>query len=105
MTDKQNQKTWKNIDIGFAADLEVKSLLSEKQVSERSVLGFRTDCRNMLIKIITKLQEKSPLEYALLKNMYCLDPSEIIRNHKSCKKRFKRVREKLQALGHVDVNG
>ena len=40
VTDKDNHKTYQNIDIGFVADLEIKKLLTEKQVSEKTILAF-----------------------------------------------------------------
>ena len=104
VSDETILKTHKTIDIGFATELEVKNLLSGKKVSEKGVLGFKTECREILSKIVTKIEAKSPLEYSVLRNMCCLDPSEITTNHEACKKRFKRVLEKLHALGQVDIN-
>ena len=46
VTDKDNHKTYQNMNIGFLADLEIRKLLAEKQVSEKTFLTAYLDLRN-----------------------------------------------------------
>ena len=57
--DKDNHKTYQNIDIGFVADLEIKKLLIEKQVCEKTILAFRTECKDFLCTFVYKMQAES----------------------------------------------
>ena len=59
VTDKDNHKTYQNTDIGFVADLEIKKLLTEKQVSETTILAFRTECKDFLCTFLYKIQAES----------------------------------------------
>ena len=49
------------IDISFVADLEIQKLLSEKQVSEKTILAFRTECKDFLctyVHLCTKYKQR-----------------------------------------------
>ena len=63
MLDKNNQKNYNKIDVGFSADLELKSIAGKKLVSEGQLLEFRMECKAMLDTIISRLMKKSPLAY------------------------------------------
>lgn len=102
--DEKNLKHYKNIDIGFIADTELKKLLSNKKVSERTALELKADCCTMLKKLISKLIERSPLNYNLLRNLSFLMPSEIRKDTEHCKVCFNRVVSKLQTLGQLNIN-
>ena len=39
---------WKLIDIGYAADKEVKELLPKGKISEKAALEFRMKCKSVL---------------------------------------------------------
>ncbi|KAL3866659.1 hypothetical protein ACJMK2_043942, partial [Sinanodonta woodiana] len=47
VTDKNNHKGYQHVDIGFVADMEVKKLLAEKEASEKAILSFRTECKEL----------------------------------------------------------
>lgn len=70
------------VELGFAVLEQITRCRS--QLSKRDLLQFRTECRTFLIKVIEKLQNKSPLEHKMVKGASCLDPSvmssETLRN-------------------------
>ena len=59
------------------ADLEIKKLLTEKQVSEKTVLAFRMECKDFLYTFVYNIQAKSPLAYTLVGSLSSLDPFQI----------------------------
>ena len=81
----------------------MKTLLAAKKASERAVLAFRTDCRNMMAKLVPKLNIKSPLDYSVLRNMCCLDPAEICSDHEKCNEKFRRIVVEMESLGQVNA--
>lgn len=74
VADKKNWIQQKDIDIGLGAE---------------SVLKFRRDCIQGLSNIVRKMQEKSPLRYATVRQLACLDPSVMFRNPDKCKRQMK----------------
>lgn len=90
--DKNNQKNYNKIDVGFSTDLELKSIAGKKLGSKRQLLEFRMECKAMFETIISRLMKKSPLTYTLVRNLSSLDPCEVGKADEdvSCD-RFKRV--------------
>ena len=55
----------------------------------KEINDFKIDCRNFL-KATVKKQEKSPLKYAVVRDLNCLDPKN--RNKKEmCVGKFQRI--------------
>lgn len=71
LNDETNFLTFRQVDIGIAAQCELKKL---KKVSDSAINTFRNDCRTFLINCTRKLKERSPLNYQLTKAVSCLDP-------------------------------
>lgn len=67
----------KDIDLGFAVKEEISKCSSEDNLSKNDVLIFRTQCREMVVRILQKLQENSPLKNKILRGFSFLDPSLI----------------------------
>lgn len=63
--------------------------LQETTVSDLRVLEFRRDCMQDLTNIVRKVQEKSPLKYCTVRQMACLDPSNMFRDPDRCKEQMK----------------
>lgn len=63
--------------------------LQDSAVSDLRVLEFRRDCMQGLTNIVRKLQEKSPLKYPTVRQMACLDPSNMFRDPDRCKEQMK----------------
>jgi len=47
------------VDLGFSADKIISEGFRKKEVSERDMLGFRTDVKSVLIAVCKKLVQKT----------------------------------------------
>ncbi|KAK7120029.1 hypothetical protein R3I94_020148 [Phoxinus phoxinus] len=73
------------IDIGLGAEAAVK----DSKSAELRILEFKRDCMHGLLNIVRKALEKSPLKYATVRQMECLDPSIMFRDPDRCKDQMK----------------
>ncbi|KAL7824939.1 hypothetical protein SRHO_G00342960 [Serrasalmus rhombeus] len=73
------------VDISLGAE----STLKDSKIAELKVLEFRRDCMQGLSNIVRKVQKKSPLKYATVRQMECLDPSLMFRDPDKCKNQMK----------------
>lgn len=74
-------KSWKNgkkNDKKFAAERNIEKLLEKNKISERAKLQFRNEIKSGLCKLITKLQDKSPLKYPIVTAAQFVAPQEIM---------------------------
>ena len=78
-------------DLGFAAEKEIKVLLHKRKIIERDVLDVRTTVKSGIIKMVKKLQEKSPLKYQMFQSASCLDPREMSAAREKCETNFTRL--------------
>ena len=89
--DKQNHKVATEIDIGFAAKAILTTLAKSKAVNERGVLEFRMDCTQFISHVTSKILERSPMKYKLVRSFYCLNPQKMIDLPEACSKTFEIV--------------
>ena len=92
------------IDIGFAAEKSMKSLLSGGKISEKQVLEVRLDCKKFVVALVKKLLEKSPLTHPLVRALQSLDPQEMASAKDHCEKKFKRVLTHLVNSSKIQVS-
>ncbi|KAK0144411.1 hypothetical protein N1851_017231 [Merluccius polli] len=83
----------KNVDIGLGAETAIKALQSKRgsKIGELSVLAFRRECLQCLVRIVGKLQDKSPLKVPVVRQIACLDPTRIHQEPEWCIKQMKSV--------------
>ena len=63
------------VDLGISADRIIRSDgFKKKKVSDRNMLGFRTDAKSVLIALCKKLVQKTPIKYPVARSLSCLDP-------------------------------
>ena len=91
VTKKENQLLADQINLGTA----VKYSLLSKGVTESAEHKFKEDCITMLVKIVEKLQERSPLKYMVVRNTACLSPINMVNNKEVAVARFAQLDEKL----------
>lgn len=91
----ENFLHYKKIDVGFAA----RKFLGEVKVDERDVMNFRLQCRELLVAIVEKLKERSPLKFLIVRGVSALDP--FIIKHKP-KIGIQRFQVALQCLVHAN---
>ncbi|XP_058628346.1 uncharacterized protein LOC131538490 [Onychostoma macrolepis] len=85
LCEKKNLLLPQKIDIGLGAEKALK----DTKISDLKVLEFRRDCMQGLTNIVRKVQEKSPLKYATVRQMACLDCSNMFRDPDRCKEQIK----------------
>lgn len=62
---------------------------SNYREGELSALEFRRDCIRVLSRIMKKIQEKSPLQSPTVREIACLDPTNMMRDPEWCKGKMK----------------
>lgn len=82
------------VDIGFATNAALKQ--SRVKASDDLVVKFLNDCKNGLVKMIKKIQERSPLRYNLTRYITCLDPILISEHTDLAQSRMDSCLEALQ---------
>ena len=100
-SDASNQVGYSRVDVGFAADRILRTLLVKKKVSDLQAMQFRTDCKTFLLTLITHLLRRNPLKYTIVKNLNCLDPALV------CNPELKSKNEKKMKciLNHLVQSG
>jgi len=88
VTKKENQSPTDKVKIGAACEEALKENLRSKKMSERAVMDFRAECKEVMIVLVSKLTEKSPLKYNLVRHASCLDPRKIVSNRAHCLKQM-----------------
>ena len=83
-----------NVDLGTAAN----SALNKSKVKDDLKMKFHKDCVKILVKLIEKLKERSPLSYGVVRNAVCFVPSEIVNHGATSELRAKNVIQKLYDL-------
>ena len=91
VTDTANQLHYKKVDIGYSAENAVKKLVQGKKVSELGEKKFRESAKAFIVTILSRLLNKSPLQYSLVRNMMCLDPRRMASKQEDCTEKMKRV--------------
>ena len=92
---KDNHKLASSIDIGFAAKGTLTNLAKKSSVSDQVLLEFRMDCTKFLSHLTSKLLERSPLKYKLVRRLFCLNPKRMVKETEECTKAFEDVLSKL----------
>lgn len=88
------------VDVGFST----KKLLKEAKVPQREILGFKYECQKILVAIVKKLLDKSPLKYTLVKGLTSLNPQIIYQQPSLGQTRMESVLETLHAANRISEN-
>ena len=83
-----------NVDLGTAAN----SALNKSKVKDDLKMKFRKDCVKILVKLIEKLKERSPVSYGVVHNAVCFVPSEMVNHGATSELRAKNLIRKLYDL-------
>ena len=83
-----------NVDLGTAAN----SALNKSKVKDDLKMKFRKNCVKILVKLIEKLKERSPLSYGVVRNAVCFVPSEMVNHGATSELRAKNLIQKLYDL-------
>ena len=93
--------TAKKVNIGPACKSELKNL-KEK---EKDVLVFRQDCRDFLVAMLQKLNERSPLKYPCVRTISCFDPDLIFFKPNLATTRFEQFTQLMLDHRQIDTAG
>lgn len=92
------------VDLGFMAEKGIKALLSKKEISPKQALEIRGSCQAPILRLLEKLQEKSPFSCQLVRCLACLNPTEISKNPQGAIRKFDSVLQVLADRNKVDSN-
>ena len=74
------------IELGFSADKIIKSdNFKKKKVSDRDMLGIRTDAKSVLKAMCKNLLQKTIITYPVARALFCLDPHNMAGSLEQCK--------------------
>ena len=100
--DTKSHAAYSRVDLGFAALEELSKLKkSLSVVSERQIMELKLQCRDFLAKMCSKLLDKCPLKYSLVRNLSCLDPRELATSKDMCLEKMKKVLHALVNANRV----
>ena len=94
---KENLSAPQLVDCGTAT----KHFLKSNNLLADQKLQFKKSCVAMLVSIVQKLQEKSPLNYAIVRNSRSLSPIVMSTEPKVCALQFPALVDKLFFPPHV----
>ena len=73
--DTDTRKHCPAIELGFSADKIIRcAKFKVRKVSDRHMLGIRTDAKSVLKAMCKKLLQKTPVTYPVARALSCLDP-------------------------------
>jgi len=79
VTDKNNICLAKYIDLGYTTR---QALRNTEQINDKDMLKFRLDCSLIFQKCCSKLLDKSPLKFPIVRSITFCDPNIIASNVK-----------------------
>lgn len=77
---KGNILSPKKVDVGFACKILLQEAQAKKKASPLQVLEFQNECIVLLQKLTNKLLERCPLQYAIVRQLTCMDPRYMAKN-------------------------
>ncbi|GBO35079.1 hypothetical protein AVEN_94183-1 [Araneus ventricosus] len=90
------------VSVGIRGDKLLKELHSRKEISDKDFMLFKHDCQKFVIKMLECIMSKSPISYALVRNVICIDPVYMAEKTSKCETKMKQVLLYLQQKGQID---
>ena len=94
--DVNNQLEEDLVDLGAAT-----KDLTKTQISALKKQKFKNDCKQIVISIIPKLQERAPLKYCIIRNSSALSPKQMVLQSDEASVPFRSLTDKLYALQKI----
>lgn len=60
-------------------------------INDKSLLGFKMDCKAFIVALANIIMHKSPLTYAFVQHICCMDPREQFANPSKCNEDFRTI--------------
>ena len=78
-----------------------QDLLQQAKVSAEKKRFSKDDCKKMIIDILVKIQENTPLRYNIIRNSSALVPSNMVHKSENCSIRLRELADKLYSLNKI----
>ena len=88
------------VDLGAAT----KALLNDVMVSAEKKRKFRGQCKQIVLDILLKFSERSPLWYTIVRCASCLSPANMVNSPKEWSQRFTILADRLFALWKISAS-
>ena len=99
LDDESNLISWKKVHLGFAAEEELKHLISKGLVSDISAREMRKTAIEFIVTICNKLSERNPMGSAIVRNADAFNPNVMVRlNNELLRQKVKTLIQKLVSL-------
>ena len=95
VNEKENLLPAKNVDIGFATRKSIGDVQAKQKVSDRQVFEFKSDWLAFLQSLATKLLERCPLQYPVVRYLVCLDPRIMVSKPDQAIRKMTQLLEKV----------
>ena len=100
LSDSKNHLEDGLVDVGAAT----KDILDRTQVSNEKKELLKRDCKSLVLNILLKLQERSPLKCCILRNSSALCPRNMVRLSEESSFHFRTLVDKLYSLRKITVS-
>lgn len=90
-TVKETYSSINKISTGFAGDRIIKELTFHKNVTDKAVIELKLQCQDFIFAMVSKIIDKSPVKYSIVRCMSCLDPRHMVANPHDCYVKLKRI--------------
>ena len=99
VSETSNQLAIDYVKLTTATEALLKSCSVDKAAKE----NFCRDCVTFLLRMVQKLQEKSPLKYQIVCYLNCFVPKAMIENKEECVVKFDKIVELMHEKGHLSA--
>ena len=91
-----------NLKIGFSAETRLSSLYKKDLVTAAEVDAFKKECGYLLVNLLEKILEWSPLRSVIVRNASVLDPRDILMiSTDKAEKKMKSILNHLKNLKQI----
>lgn len=104
LSDAKNHKASDKIDCGFVAEKLLNELVSKKKISDGDRLKIKLETKNFLIHFVTKIAEKAPIRYGLVRNLGWLKPDLACSKKDSAEAKFRQCLNIISEKNRVNEN-
>ncbi|KAJ8004336.1 hypothetical protein DPEC_G00158120 [Dallia pectoralis] len=87
--------------IGFVTERALEEHMKQNS-SEKLSLEFRQNCKLFLLKMVSKLFEKAPLKYPLVRGLSVLDPRVLLKSKETSVRKLDTVLRLLVESGRIE---
>ena len=99
VSSKESRCTYNEVDIGVAAT----KALNAGKLADNEKMAFRMECLEFLCAMVSKIVERRPLKYEIVRSISCFVPSTIATSQVTAERRMKKLVEVLYEAGHISA--